>query len=302
MSSLIDKNFLKKIAYFTLPLGMQIWLKKFLAYCRIPKKIKSQISKNKIFKNIHKGERCFILATGPSIAKQNLKWLSNETCFSVGEFNLHPLYQTIRPKYNVSPPNHEPYQWDELKIIVERLVGTEFNAINFFGYTNYKWSYYRLFDEHPELKPKYCYHLNYDGSSYLNEFNYNESSVWSIASTLFACRTVVYSAIQIAIYMGFSEIYLLGCDHDYLVRKISGKDFSDHHFYKDIQDKSSERVPDYLAGFSLEKWFCEYYFRWKEYRLILEYADSKGVKIFNATEGGMLDVFPRVNFKKLFND
>jgi hypothetical protein len=31
-----------------------------------------------------------------------------------------------------------------------------------------------------------------------------------------------------------------------------------------------------------------------------QYTESKNVKIFNATKGGMLDVFERVKFEKLF--
>jgi uncharacterized iron-regulated protein len=39
--------------------------------------------------------------------------------------------------------------------------------------------------------------------------------------------------------------------------------------------------------------------RWKDYRLMNEYAASKGVKIINATNGGLLDVFERRELTQL---
>jgi hypothetical protein len=38
------------------------------------------------------------------------------------------------------------------------------------------------------------------------------------------------------------------------------------------------------------------------FRLTNDYALSKGVKIFNATKGGTLDVFPRIKYEELFNE
>ena len=35
------------------------------------------------FKDIHKGQRCFIIGTGPSLNKTNLSLLKDEICFGV---------------------------------------------------------------------------------------------------------------------------------------------------------------------------------------------------------------------------
>ena len=98
--------------------------------------------------------------------------------------------------------------------------------------------------------------------------------------------------------MGFDKIYLLGCDHDYLERKLIGKGFDNHHFYKDKED-GIEGIVKFLDDFSLEQWFYQYYYRWKQYRLMKQYAQEKGQVILNATHGGMLDVFDRVKFEDI---
>ena len=51
-----------------------------------PKKI---LQKNKILKNIAKGKVGFLLATGPSINKQDLTKLEKYDCFSLSSFFLH---------------------------------------------------------------------------------------------------------------------------------------------------------------------------------------------------------------------
>ena len=65
------------------------------------------------FKNIHKGKRVFILASGPSIKTQNLKPLENEYCIAVSHFHLHEDIQIIKPQYHVLAPQHPPFTFDD---------------------------------------------------------------------------------------------------------------------------------------------------------------------------------------------
>jgi hypothetical protein len=53
--------------------------------------------------NRHKGERCFILCNGPSIAQQDIRPLKNETLFSVSNGYLHPDFAEIHPRYHCLP-------------------------------------------------------------------------------------------------------------------------------------------------------------------------------------------------------
>ena len=88
--------------------------------------------------------------------------------------------------------------------------------------------------------------------------------------------TVTISLIQIAVYMGFKEIYLLSCDCDYSGPK-------QHFTYYGM--KSDSKAGDIMI---------------LAYQAAKDYADSHGIKIYNATRGGKLEVFEREDFDSLF--
>jgi hypothetical protein len=135
--------------------------------------------------------------------------------------------------------------------------------------------------------------VDYNNSNYLTEQNYNSVDIWDLEKKPFGIRTVIFQAVQLAYHLGFNEIILLGCDHDYLLdlTKIESQ-----HFYPEKEGFSDKET----FNLNLEQWFYTYYILWKEYRFIRTYMNEQNVQIFNATNGGMLDVFPRVKFESLF--
>jgi hypothetical protein len=135
--------------------------------------------------------------------------------------------------------------------------------------------------------------LDYTAAPILGDTNFAEESVWDIAGRPFRPRTVIYCAIQLAAYLGCTEIVLIGCDHDYL----SDVSRTENHFYPESDGNPNDAA--HLARFTTERWFEEYYFRWRDYRLMQTHLATRGVRIINATEGGMLDVFPRARLADL---
>jgi len=86
--------------------------------------------------------------------------------------------------------------------------------------------------------------------------------------------------------MGFRYIYLVGCDYNYLLNVAHG---SSMHFYEDGKGHDDSK-----EWRSTEEFYFGYYLAWKQYRLMHEYLEPKVCYLYNATEGGLLDVFPRV--------
>ena len=86
--------------------------------------------------------------------------------------------------------------------------------------------------------------------------------------------------IQLAVYLGFAEIYLLGTDFT----GVNNYGSKYGHFY-DEKDLDSVCYTDQVKlGYEKAK----------------QYADCHGIKIFNATRGGNLEIFERVDFDSLF--
>jgi hypothetical protein len=247
------------------------------------------------FKNVHKGERCFIIATGPSIKTQDLTPLTNEVCFGVSFFHLHEAYSKIQPKYHVLAPNHAPFDFELIKRYTDSLNERCEQPMDiFWGVNGYEFSAQNYFQQH-QLNPNLRLHpIDYSSAARMDEYNYSNEDIWSYRSGPFTMRTVVYGAIQLAAYMGFSEIYLVGCDHNYLQELDKGG----AHFYN--EKDGNEKDAQHLEAISTEKWFFEYYSRWRDYRLMSTYLEGSGTQIYNATNGGMLDVFPRKSLNEIF--
>lgn len=247
------------------------------------------------------GERCFILATGPSIQSQDLTILKDEKCIAVSMFHLHKCILLIKPEWHVLAPVHPPFDYSTVEKILTTAYVQYKNIpdIKFIlGTTEYEYSYYNFLKRNgKELNDyfgKRSFYIDYNKSQPLTEQSVEEDLSWDILNTPFTTRTVIYSAIQLAYNLGFSEIILVGCDHDYLndINRVEN-----HHFYSEEKGFSDKT---HLEMFTKEKWFFEYYKRWKDYRLMRDFLESKGRKIINATEGGMLDVFEREKLQNLF--
>ena len=139
--------------------------------------------------------------------------------------------------------------------------------------------------------------INMSGVNYFHIINSDKDNkpLFSdnIAKYVVNSKTVVFTAIQFAVYMGMKEIYLMGVDH---------------HFHTSINSQG-EIVVDPTA----KDYFSDDYNRDREnlyipntdlstltYVAAKEYADTHGIEIYNATHGGKLEVFPRVDFDSLF--
>ena len=112
--------------------------------------------------------------------------------------------------------------------------------------------------------------------------------------------TVTYSSIQLAVYMGFSQIYLLGMDHHFphtidKNRRITYDASVQSHFdtrYKDVYKAAEQKKKIVLAVYDKE--MAE-----EAYKSALEAAGQRGTEIYNATRGGELEVFPRVRLEQV---
>lgn len=221
------------------------------------------------FKNKHYGERCFIIATGPSLTFNDLNLLENEITFGMNSItkifsdtDWRPTYYGIQDRQvyeKMEPSILENYKNSNNVFVADQLE-YYFNIPDNFIVFPYNGNYHIFGRRYEDYSAKFsdnAYEVVYDGYS------------------------ITYSLIQIAVYMGFSEIYLLGCDCNY------PKGQKNHFVESGFVDKNAASNPARMnVGYQKAK----------------EYADAHNIKIINCTRGGMLEVFPRMNLEDVLKE
>lgn len=253
------------------------------------------------FRNRHRGQRCFVMGNGPSLNKMNLDLLAGEIVFACNASFL--LFDRVswRPTY---------YTCVDTRVVRDR--AAEIRA---------------MLDSHPAITAFFpaTVHLH-DGSGavfdgrdiippganrhYFNEVGNRETNhpetMFSLEADDFVVQpyTVAITMLQLAAFMGFDEIYLIGCDTSYKVqdsvkqegRAIDGvgllltstRDDDANHFdpryFGQGREWHNPQVSKMLN-----------HYRWAQLAL-----RRTGTRVFNATVGGQLEVFPRVAFDSLF--
>lgn len=223
--------------------------------------------KLKKFHNIHRGERCFIVATGPSITYEDLDKIKNEYTFSMnsmvlsfGNTNWRPTYYGIQDN-NVYKKISDTL-WDSGFEHERIFVGSRITSRNSI----------------PDDVNKFV--LEKMNQRVMSEFFgiYYTKFSRNFALKAYSGYTITYSLIQLAYYMGFKEIYLLGCDCNYVQGQ--KQHFIEHGHIDPTADKAKDRM---LVAYQVANEFCQ----------------KTDLKIFNATRGGMLEIFPRVNLDEM---
>jgi len=222
------------------------------------------LSKNADLHNIHKNKRCFILATGPSINRQNLKPLKDEICFSLSNFFVHPDFAVMRPQYHCIAPyihNCPEQDWQ---------------------------AWMKRADAHIGYATVFCGLSDYDRNQRDGLFEGRQlhfidfSGIWKnlaadgvdLTRPLPGPQSIPVMAIMIAIYMGIRQIYLLGCDHDWLTHMHESK-----HFYTEGEHIISRRGHNEWEGADVET-ECHCLIKlWQQYKCLKQISDGKNVEI-----------------------
>lgn len=239
---------------------------------------------NKKLRGKHTGERCFILATGPSIKSQDLKSLEKEVCISVSNFFVHSDYEIIKPAYHCMAPYHPPIKEEAWQAWLNELSQKSDRTIFFFGASDF----YR--NQRPErFQNSQCFYMDFSGT-----WAFSQKHGVNLTGPLPTPQSVTIMALFASIYMGFSEIHLLGCDHDWLLHLNSSK-----HFYEEDKHVLVRKGYNEWHANDLESYCQDYVQLWKCYKQIQSIAFKKDIKIYNSTNGGLLDVFPLFPFEAI---
>lgn len=233
------------------------------------------IRKNIHWKDLNKGRRCFILGNGPSLSKVDFSLLKDEITFTVNDLFYKDDFDKLNTTYHLFA---DPYYFTELEEVIERLLKKSNPSGIFIESSGYQ-----------DMEQKKLF-LKYPIYVYANGFEVDDLSFIQInlCKLLPYYCTVVQNAITIAIYMGFSEIYLLGCDCTGILNyidKVQGQDIKNYAY----QLPEEEKIRQQGISLNCEHMFFEWHHIFKSYRILKDIMKEKNIKLINLSENGILD-------------
>ena len=220
--------------------------------------------------NCHAGERCFIMGNGPSLNETDLSRLKNE--FTIGMNRIFLLFDRIdwRPSYFVS-----------VNQLVIQQSAAEISSLKMPKF----------------LSLRAASDIDLDGrTAFVRPLDLGVSGPGfsrDIRRGWWEGATVTYCALQLAFFLGFKTLVLVGVDHSF---HTEGKP------HKGITSKSADRdhfAPDYFGpGFHWQLPDLE----WSEYsyQQARDAYEADGREVLDATVGGKLNVFRKVEYDSLF--
>ncbi len=257
----------------------------------------NETRKNTELKSLHKNKRCFILGSGPSIKKQDLKLLKDEVVISLNNFFVHPDFNEFMisdtvAKYHLTPPIHPPQTKEEW--------GNWFDAMNkamppnvtlLLGLSKDRMSIKRIFNE-CNFFDNFNINWYYAGYKFDIDTKYNKKLI-DFSKPVWRSRTASVYALSWAIYMGFETVYLLGTDHDYFIHDNP----ADMRMYKEAIHQKNEIKRTFGDRFYIEE-FARQFDIFNQYYIL---NSNKQTKIYNASPNSLLKVFPFVDYNEIVN-
>ena len=244
---------------------------------RIYKKVKLDINYWKSIKGILNGKPGFVIGNGPSLKMDDLSKIhelgfvsiaSNKIYYAFKETKWRPNYYTIS----------DILVWNEIKNKIHK----EIDTVHVPSFLDYK----------------DCNVIVKTWKNLSNRFRGGKQQISNdLSNGAAAGSTVTYENIQFAMHLGLNPIYLIGCDHYY--------EGENEEVYKsDELVKHTNKHTHFISNYRKIgdiNYHAPISNMTKSYKIANLYSESKGVKIFNSTRGGYLEVFDRLDLDKVFN-
>jgi hypothetical protein len=226
------------------------------------------VHKLKLLENVNLNKRCFIIGNGPSLRQTDLSHLRGEYTFGLNRIYL------LFPELGFSTT----YLVSVNDLVLEQCA-TEMQSLTLPKFLT--WRARHWFSTDPNI--------TYLDTDFTGEENFSSQ----LTARIFEGFTVTYVALQLAFHLGFNEVILVGVDHNFVTQGTAnqavvsqGDDpnhFSPNYFGKDFK----WQLPD-LAGSE------------RAYTLARDAYSHAGRRIMDATVGGKLTIFPKVDYLSLF--
>jgi len=218
--------------------------------------------------NRHQGERAVIVANGPSLNKMTLDFLRKENVIGLNKIFLGIEKFGFYPRYLVAMNEK----------VIEQSV-TDLKALNCV---------------------KFLSHHGADGfidedalTYHFNTKNPKQRFYKDISKGLHEGWTVTYAALQIAFYLGFKEIVIIGLDHRF---EYDGK----KNELKVLDGADPNHFCENYFGFGQEWHHPDLTKSEESFSIARKMYEDNGRKILDATVNGECNVFDKVDYREYF--
>lgn len=228
-------------------------------------------------KDVHRGQRCFVIGNGPSLNRTDLTRLRSE--FTFGTNRIYLLFSTLG--FTTS------YYLSVNSLVIEQCA-QEILSLPIPRFLS--WRSRDLIrpalppgSRLPRENPPIFLHTTYSGPKFAHDARHR---LWEGA-------TVTYVALQLAFHMGFEQVILIGVDHNFETKgppntTVVSQGDDPNHFHAGYFGKGFRwQLPDLETSE-------------RAYRMARQAFNQSGRQILDATVGGRLQVFPKVDYDSLF--
>jgi hypothetical protein len=224
----------------------------------------------------HAGRRGFVIGNGPSLRIEDLTALKANGEISIASNKIFLAYDQTdwRPDYFTIA---DIVLWKKIRGEIHRHVDLV-HLQDTFGKG----------DAQCQVRRWHCVGLAGEKDGSTQDFS------GDVAQGIYGGCSVTYVNLQLAVHLGLNPIYLIGCDHCY-----KGEDGVQRDVPVQAGVENNHFVPNYrVPGEMVNP--APLNLMERAYRHAFRYAELHGIAIFNATRGGNLNVFPRVEFDELW--
>jgi len=232
---------------------------------------RESIQKIKGNHNRYAGKRCFVIGNGPSLQQTDVSLLKDEYTFGMNRVYLAFQEWGFQTSFLVSVND----------LVIEQCC-QDFQRLDIPKYFSWRARHLLYPQGTPDIKTHFLF-TTYTGPKFSRD----------VSKRLWEGATVTYVCLQLAFYMGFEKVILIGVDHKF-----------------STQGRANQTVVS--QGDDLNHFSKEYFgkgFRWqlpdletseRSYTIAKEAFNNAGREVVDATVGGRLTVFPKVDLISLF--
>lgn len=228
---------------------------------------RQSIARLAALKDSQRGKRAFILGNGPSLRNTDVSRLKNELTFGMNRVYLAFPEWGFATSYFVCVND----------LVIEQ-TAPEIQSLQMPKFLSWRSRRYVQLDAQTMFL-----HSTYDGPTFATDAR---RRLWEGA-------TVTYVALQLAYYIGFETVILIGVDHSF-----SSKGAPNTTVVSQGEDRDHFNAGYFGTGFRWQLPDLETSER--SYEMARQAFEADGRRVLDATIGGKLTVFPKVEYNSLF--